>query len=170
MEHLVAAGVRTVLAMGCGDGQLAAAAACSPLQLIDVESGLRATALPLATASVDAVVTVNLLGDLDRPAIREVRRVLRPGGLFVAGSAHPLDSIELVPFWRPPARSIGTKEVAAMILGVFGVVAADTWKSRSVTLPDRDAVRDYLWMRSFRRSRRSGSPTRSRCAGRCRCR
>jgi len=45
-----------------------------------------ACALPIATASVDAVVTLNLLEHIpdDRSALSEIARILRPGGRMVA--------------------------------------------------------------------------------------
>ncbi|WP_020221539.1 class I SAM-dependent methyltransferase, partial [Halarchaeum acidiphilum] len=44
-----------------------------------------ATRLPVADASVDAVVATDALHHLDAPAaIREATRALRPGGVFVA--------------------------------------------------------------------------------------
>ena len=161
VEHLMAAGATTVLDAGCGDGALAAvgdvlpaardrpgrgcpdgraARAHGPVVRGDV------AALPVADASVDAVVTVNVLDHLDRPAsaLREARRVLRPGGLFVAGTVARSDSPELAPFWQAASGTFDTEEAAGIVAGVFGAVTVDPWDAPLVTLPDRDAVRDYL--------------------------
>ncbi|RKM77539.1 hypothetical protein COO55_32405 [Rhodococcus opacus] len=48
----------------------------------------------------DAVVAVNVLDHLDRPALglHEAYRVLRPDGLFIAGTISRVDSPELAPF------------------------------------------------------------------------
>jgi SAM-dependent methyltransferase len=161
VEHLVAASATTVLDAGCGDGALAAAAASAPLHVIGLDAAapmVRAarahgpvvrgdvTALPVADASVDAVVTVNVLDHLDRPvsALREARRVLRPGGLFVAGTVARSDSPELAPFWQAAPGTFDTEDAADIVAGVFGPVTVDPWDAPLVTLPDRDAVHDYL--------------------------
>jgi SAM-dependent methyltransferase len=161
VAHLVAAGATTVLDAGCGDGALAASAASSPLRVIGLDAAgamVRAarahgpvvrgdvTALPVADASVDALVTVNVLYHLDRPAtaLREARRVLRPGGLFVAGTVARSDSPELAPYWRAVPGTFDAEDAAGIVAGVFGAVTVDAWDAPLVTLPDRDAVRDYL--------------------------
>lgn len=161
LGHLAGAGATTVLDAGCGDGALAVAAAASPLHVIGLDAALPMveaarvhgpvvrgdiTALPVADASVDAVVMVNVLYHLHRPAIalREARRVLRRGGLFVAGTVARSDSPELAPFWRPVPGTFDAEDAAGVVAGVFGSVAIDAWDAPLLTLPDRDAVRDYL--------------------------
>jgi SAM-dependent methyltransferase len=159
VEHLLAAGVTTVLDAGCGEGALVAAAA--PLRVIGLDAAVpmteaaRAhgpvvrgdiTGLPMADASVDAVVMVNVLDHLDRPgiALREARRVLRRGGLFVAGTVARSDSPELAPFWRPAPGTFDAEDAAGIVANVFGSVSTDAWDAQLITLPDRDSIRDYL--------------------------
>ncbi|GAA5123482.1 class I SAM-dependent methyltransferase [Pseudonocardia adelaidensis] len=161
VELIVAAGGTTVLDAGCGDGALAVAAATWPLDVIGLDAAApmveaaRAhgpvvrgdvAALPVADASVDAVVTVNVLDHLDRPttALCEARRVLRPGGLFVAGTVARSDSPELGPFWHAAPGTFDSEEAPGIVAGVFGAVTVEPWDAPLVTLPDRDAVRDYL--------------------------
>jgi SAM-dependent methyltransferase len=159
VEHLVAAGVTTVLDAGCGEGALAATAA--PLHVIGLDAAVamaeaaRAhgpvvrgdiTGLPMAGESVDGVVMINVLDHLDRPgiALREARRVLRRGGLFVAGTVARSDSPELAPFWRPAPGTFDTEDAPAIVASVFGAVTTDPWDAPLITLPDRDSIRDYL--------------------------
>jgi SAM-dependent methyltransferase len=164
VEHLVAFGARIVLDAGCGDGALAAAAADTPLRVVGLDAAapmVRAarrhgpvvqgdvTALPVAAASMDAVVSVNVLDHLDRPAdaLHEAYRVLRPGGLFVAGAIARADSPELAPFWRPDRTPFDAEEAPDVVAEIFGSATTDRWDAPLVTLPDRDAVRDYLRVR-----------------------
>lgn len=158
---LLGAGALRVLDVGCGDGVLAAAAAGSPLQVIGIDAAAamaRAarwqgptmrgdiTALPVADAAVDAVAAVNVLDHLDRPdrGLREVRRVLRRDGLFVAGTISRADSPELAPFWRPVRTPFDTEDAPGLVSAIFGSAEILPWDAPLVTLPDREAVRDYL--------------------------
>jgi SAM-dependent methyltransferase len=161
VAHLLAAGARTVLDAGCGDGALAAAAAGTPLRVVGLDAAApmaraagrhgpvvrgEVTALPVRGTSVDAVVTVNVLDHLHDPgaALREAHRVLRRGGLLVAGTVARADSPELAPFWRPARTPFDAEEAPEVVARVFGPGTTDAWDAPLVTLPDRDAVRDYL--------------------------
>jgi SAM-dependent methyltransferase len=158
---LLDAGAVRVLDIGCGDGALAAAAAGSPLQVIGIDAAaamaraasrhgptMRAevTALPVADATVDATVAVNVFDHVDRPerGLWEAHRVLRPGGLFMAGTISRADSPELMPIWRPTPTPFDTEDAPGLIAVVFGSVETERWDAPLITLPDRDAVRDYL--------------------------
>lgn len=116
-QTLVQSGRRHVLDVGCGGGRhvvylgrlgLAvtagdqAAFALTETQRWLVRERLQAdlvqlemTALPFQSETFDAVLSVNVLHHADpeqaRAAVREVWRVLRPGGLFLAVLAGPGD-------------------------------------------------------------------------------
>jgi SAM-dependent methyltransferase len=107
-RHL--AGFRRVLDVGCGEGQMARRVAALGADVIGVDGSwaqltvarsraggpeyLRgaATALPVATGSIDAVMACLVLEHVDpfEPAIDEIVRVLAPGGCFVLFLNHPL--------------------------------------------------------------------------------
>ncbi|MGH3800425.1 MAG: methyltransferase domain-containing protein, partial [Pseudonocardiaceae bacterium] len=157
---LLETGAVRVLDIGCGDGALAAAAG-SPLQVIGIDAAaamvraahrhgptMRADviALAVADAAVDAVVAVNVLDHLDRPefGLREARRVLRRDGLFVAGTISRADSPELAPIWRPTPTPFDTEDAPGLVAATFGAVEIQAWDAPLITLPDRDAVRDFL--------------------------
>lgn len=158
---LLDAGAVRALDLGCGDGALAATAAGRPLRVIGVDAAaamVRAarrhgpvvqadlTALPIADAAVDAVVAVNALDHLERPdrALCEARRVLRPDGLFVAGTISHADSPELAPIWRPERTPFDTEDAPALVAGCFGTAETEPWDAPLITLPDRLAIRDFL--------------------------
>lgn len=157
------AGVVRVLDVGCGAGALAAAAAAT-LRVVGVDAAAtmigaasrhgptiraEAAALPVADGAVDAVVAVNVLDHLDRPGdgLREAHRVLCRGGLFVAGTISRADSPELAPFWRPARTPFDTEDAPVQVAAVFGSAVTWPWDAPLITLPDRDAVRDYLRVR-----------------------
>lgn len=114
-EVLARSGRRQVLDIGCGAGRhvvyllrlgmSVTAGDLSPLALAETQRWLareqlranlvqlQMTALPLQSGSFDAVLSVNVLQHAQpteaRAAVREVWRVLRPGGLFLAVMAGP---------------------------------------------------------------------------------
>ncbi len=153
--------VERVLDLGSGEGALASAAAPTGLTVISVDGAapmvsaarhhgpaLRAelTALPVSDVVVDAAVAVNVLDHLDDPvpALREAHRVLRPGGVFVAGAISRDDSPELAPHWRPAPTPFDAEDAPALVDAVFGHARVERWDAPLVTLPDVDTLRDYL--------------------------
>lgn len=146
--------------VGCADGALASARPSDRAGLlvgIDLSAVLLrehpapavradAAALPLRDHSVSAVVAVNMLYHLDDPvtAIREARRVLAPGGVFIAATISRYDSPELAEFWRPEPSSFDAEDAPGLAGAEFGRVEIERWDAPLITLPDATAVRDYL--------------------------
>jgi SAM-dependent methyltransferase len=104
-------GFATVCDLGCGEGQVARRLSAAGATLVvgvepsqaQVSEARRrgggplyvqgdASAIPLATDSVDAVVVCLVFEHLDdiEPPITEIARILRPGGRFVLMLNHPL--------------------------------------------------------------------------------
>lgn len=106
------------------------------------------TAVPLPDARMDGAAAVNCLYFLDDPALalQEARRVLKPGGLFVASSPSRWNDPELEgidPRWGA-ASSFDSEEAPDLVGEVFGEVEVQRWSLPAYVLPDRDAIEDYL--------------------------
>lgn len=159
---LADAGAYLVADIGCGEGALAAAAGAPRTRIVGIDASpamlaacpgprVRADArrLPFASGSFDAAVTVNMLYHLDDPsaAIREAHRVLRGGGQFIATAISRHDSPELAAVWKPSPSTFDAEEAAGVVASVFGTAQAQRWDAPLITLPDHDAVRDYLLAR-----------------------
>lgn len=141
--------------VGGGDGALAARLPPGwPVVLLDASptqlrraAGMRvqadALALPLPEHSVGAVTMLWMLYHLEDPraAITEARRVLRPGGLFVASTASRDNDPELTDGYRPT--SFDAEEAEAIVAGVFDEVRTTRWDGPLMNLPDRAAVLRY---------------------------
>jgi len=95
---------------------------------------------------LDAVVAVNTLDRLPDPrvALREARRVLTPGGLLLAAAISRDDAPELAAVWRPRPSPFAAEDAPALVASVFGAVEVRRWDAPLVTLPDPQALRDFL--------------------------
>jgi SAM-dependent methyltransferase len=153
------AGARLIADIGCGEGALTAAARSPQLQIIGIDASpvmlaacpqprvlADARRLPFTSGAFDAAVTVNMLYHLDDPvtAVREAHRILSPGGHFIATAISRHDSPELAPIWRPASSTFDAEEALGLVASVFGTAEAERWDAPLITLPDHDAVRDYL--------------------------
>jgi SAM-dependent methyltransferase len=159
--RLVGEGLGPVLDVGCGDGRLRdalpdgqawvgvdespAQVALAPRPVVRAD----AAALPVRTASCGAVAALYVLYHLDEPsaAVAEARRVLRPGGLFVACTTRRDDDPELHRWFGEAEPSTFDAEEAPAIIGaVFGdrAVEVDGWDGPFVHLADEAAMTEYL--------------------------
>jgi SAM-dependent methyltransferase len=150
-------GLLPVLDVGCGDGELAAFLPSGAWVGVDASATMverapvgarlaRAEALPYSANSFGGVALLYVLYHLDRPAaaLAEARRVLRPGGLVAAAAPSRHDSPELA-FALPQRTLTFDAELAPGIVAEhFAEVEVQQWDQTLLTLPDHDAVRDYL--------------------------
>jgi SAM-dependent methyltransferase len=102
----------------------------------------------LRDGGFDAVAAINCLYFLGDPVegVREASRMLRPGGLFLAGAPsryHDPELAEVVPGWGE-ASPFDTEDAEVIVSAVFDDVEAEWWKVPAYRLPDRAAVVDYL--------------------------
>lgn len=160
-RRFVAEGVTRVAEIGGGRGPIARelAAVGVGAVVIDLDEPMLADAhppairgdlrrLPLADECVDGVAAVNCLYFLDDPVdgIREARRVLRPGGTFLASSPSRWNDPELEgidPRWGTPS-TFDAEDAPKLVAEVFGGVEVVPWSVVAYVLPDRDAMADYL--------------------------
>jgi SAM-dependent methyltransferase len=163
MLHRV--GAAQILDVGCGEGILTTAVTQTGRQNarvvgLDASAAMLgahpgpnvqgdAGALPFVDDAFDAVVAANVLYHLAEPraAIAEARRVLRPGGLFIAAAPSRNDSPELADVWRPAPSTFDAEDAPALVGSVFPDPQVRSWDAPLVTLPDANAVRDYLIVR-----------------------
>lgn len=155
---------RRVLDLGCGEGALRAAAngLSTPPWVVGLDASATmlsavpppvvradAAAIPFADNVFDAVVAVNVFDHLPDPlpAVGAAHRVLRPGGVLVAGAISRRDSPELAPVWRPEPTPFDAEEAPDIVASVFGEVSVNCWDAPLLTLPDAAAITDYLTAR-----------------------
>lgn len=146
-----------VLDAGCGEGRLAsllagriawvgldssrAQLAANPFRPV-VRGDM--TALPLRDASFSEVTHLWCLYHLEDPvvAIREAKRVLRPGGRYYASTAARDNDPEILPEGYPPT-TFDAEEAVAMVASVFEEVEAAQWDGKFFPLWTRDEIRAY---------------------------
>ena len=155
------AGVRTFAELGGGRGPIAALLAPRGVRtcVVDLDPQMLAEAhrpavradiasLPLPDGCLDGAAAVNSLYFLGDPvvALREARRALRVGGLFVASSPSRWNDPELEgldPRWGT-ASSFDSEDAPSLVAEVFGDVEVEEWRLAAYVLPDRAAIADYL--------------------------
>ena len=144
-----------VVDVGGGDGRLgtllpiawpSVVVDASPTQLVPAAHPKiqgDALELPIGTETVGAVCMLWMLYHLEIPvqAIREAKRVLRPGGLFVACTA-ARDSCPELTDGYPPS-TFDAEEAGDLVGEVFDQVEIERWDAPMTHLLDQDAVKGF---------------------------
>ncbi len=159
--RLLQAGAQRVVEVGSHRGPVAERLSSRGVPTVCVEldaeivrlarrPAVRATAasLPFADASFDAVTALNVLYFLPRPkqGVAEAKRVLRPGGTFVACTQMRDNDPELrdvAPGWGEP-RSFDGHNAEAVVRSVFEDVEVEPWDLEAYHFPNRGAIAEYL--------------------------
>jgi SAM-dependent methyltransferase len=178
-ERIAKEGLSPVLDLGCGEGRL-----CRLLQALQIEAvGLDrsptmlsavpttrvlgdASLLPFRDACFAAAAALYMLYHVQDPAIAigESRRVLRPGGLFVAATPSRSTDPELAAILPPRPSPFDAEEAPGLVSQVFARVKVERWDAPFVFLPTIQAIEEYLFGRGVSRAkcgpaaRRLGAP------------
>jgi SAM-dependent methyltransferase len=155
-ERLIREDLAPVLDVGGGQGtlagllragRLAVVIDLSPTQLAAAPEPTvlaHAAALPIIEGSVGAVAMLWMLYE-PAQAIREARRVLRRGGLFVASTTSRNNDPELTDEYPPTP--FDAEEAPDIVASVFEEVFVERWDAPMTLLGDHAAVLRYCHSR-----------------------
>ena len=159
-DRLSKEGHELVLDLGCGDGRLlrpmrqrgtALVGLDSSPTMLAAASGPRlrgdATRLPFRSETFGAVAALYMLYHLPDPkqAIAESHRVLRPTGLFVASAPSRHNDLELTSVLPQSPLTFDAENGPDLVREIFQDVEVERWDAPLVHLPDRDALKLYLY-------------------------
>jgi SAM-dependent methyltransferase len=143
-----------VLDVGCGEGRLRRSLRSGVVWFgvdsswAQLKAGTRGPvvqadmrALPFRDATFGEVTHLWCLYHVDDPvtALREARRVLRPGGRYYACTSARTSDPELLPEGYPRS-PFDAEEALEIVVQVFASVAEESWDDQLYTLATRDEV------------------------------
>ncbi len=155
--RLVAEDLLPVLDVGCGEGELQRHLPAGAWVGVDASATMvasapagaqlaHADALPFAAGAFGGAALLYVLYHLDDPAsaLAEARRVVRVGGLVAAAAPSRHDSPELAFALGDRALSFDAETAPGLMIEHFASVEVESWDAPLLSLPNREAVRDYL--------------------------
>ena len=159
-DLIVSEGVQPVLDVGCGMGRLCRCLIDRGVSVVGLENsatmlaevpGSRilgdARSMPFRDHWFGAAAALYMLYYLPDPkeVLRECRRVLRPGGLFVAATPSRENTPELHRLLPPRPSTFDSEDAPDMVREFFEDVEVKTWDGPYTRLPDLKAVKEYLF-------------------------
>jgi SAM-dependent methyltransferase len=105
------------------------------------------SALPFDDGSFGAVASLWVLYHLADPrqAVREARRVLRPGGLYVTSATSRADAPELGDLVTRGDSTFDAENAPDIVGSAFDDLEVVRWDAPLIRLPDREALARYLY-------------------------
>lgn len=148
-----------VLDIGCGEGRLIPIAHRLDLSIVALDRSLTmlqaisaprvqadADQLPFPDCCFQAATALYMLYHLTEPgkALRESRRVLKPGGIFIACAPSRYNDPELESVFPHPPMTFDAENGPEIISDYFEVTNVERWDAPLIHLPDKNALAQYL--------------------------
>lgn len=156
-----------VLDLGCGEGRLMRLLSSRSVEVVGLDrsltmlkavSGYRvladAQALPFRTGAFGGIGALYVLYHFSDPVrvLLEAHRVLRPGGTFVAATPSRYNDPEFAQFVQSKSTTFDAEEAPQIVGRVFTEIEVESWDGPFITLPDPEAVAEYLFGRGINRA------------------